>query len=178
MSLKALPGQAGGRTATSRPPSTIVLRNIAAGLGVGPRQVVQLVEASDGRLVAEGAVWAAMVVGPEPAVKGGGAFAAGAVERAVGPAAQHGADEALGFAVGAGPVGPGAQVAQAHHAASDRVDGGAVGRAVVGHHPLDVDAVAAVERERALEERDRGGGLLIGEHLDVGQAGSVVDADV
>src|SRR3954447_16663269 len=42
----------------------------------------------------------------------------------------------------------------------------------------DLLAVAAVERERALEERDRGGGLLIGEHLDVGQAGSVVDADV
>jgi hypothetical protein len=33
-------------------------------LGVRPREVVQLVEASDGRLVAEGAVWAAMVVGP------------------------------------------------------------------------------------------------------------------
>src|SRR3954454_3929358 len=36
----------------------------AAQLGVGPSQVVQLVEAADGRLVAEGPVWAAMVVGP------------------------------------------------------------------------------------------------------------------
>jgi hypothetical protein len=36
----------------------------AAALVVEPRQVVQLVEASDGRLVVEGAVWAAMVVGP------------------------------------------------------------------------------------------------------------------
>jgi catechol 2,3-dioxygenase-like lactoylglutathione lyase family enzyme len=33
-------------------------------LAVEPRQVVRLVEASDGRLVAEGSVWAAMVVGP------------------------------------------------------------------------------------------------------------------
>jgi hypothetical protein len=33
-------------------------------LAVEPRQVVQLVEASDRGLVAEGAVWAAMVVGP------------------------------------------------------------------------------------------------------------------
>src|SRR6185437_1225183 len=33
-------------------------------LGVEPRQVVQLVEAGDGRLVTEGAVSAAMVVGP------------------------------------------------------------------------------------------------------------------
>ena len=45
-------------------------------LAVGPSQVVQLVEASCGRLVAEGAVWSAMVVGPEPAVKGAGAFGA------------------------------------------------------------------------------------------------------
>src|SRR5215210_1450464 len=79
-------------------------------LDVGPSQVVQVVEVGDWGLVAEGAVWAAMVVGPEPAVKGGGAFSAGAVDRAVGPAAEHGADEALGFAVGARPVGLGAQV--------------------------------------------------------------------
>ena len=63
-----------GRLLPRRPPGQ-------RGLGVGPRQVVQLVEASDGRLAAQGAVWSAMVVGPEPAVKRGGAFAAGAVER-------------------------------------------------------------------------------------------------
>jgi uncharacterized membrane protein YbhN (UPF0104 family) len=45
-------------------------------LDVGPSQVVQLVEAGGRGLVAEGAVWAAMVVGPEPAVKGCGAFSA------------------------------------------------------------------------------------------------------
>jgi hypothetical protein len=39
---------------------------------------------------------------PEPAVKGFGAFAAGAVDRAVGPAAEEGADEAFYFAVGSG----------------------------------------------------------------------------
>src|SRR4051794_19727910 len=39
-----------------------------------------------------------MVVAPEPAVKGCGALGRGAVDRAVGPAAQHRADEALGLA--------------------------------------------------------------------------------
>ena len=63
-------------------------------------------------------------------------------------------------------------------AASDRVDRGAVGGAVVGDQPLDGDAVARVERDRAVEERDDGGGLLVGEHLGVGQAGAVVDRDV
>ena len=64
-------------------------------------------------------------------------------------------------------------------AAGDRVDGGAVGRAVVGDQPLDGDAVgwrsSATARRR---NADRGGGLLVGEDLDVGQAGGVVDRDV
>ena len=54
----------------------------------------------------------------------------------------------------------------------------AVGGAVVGHHALDLDAVGGVEGDRAAQERDRGRGLLVGEDLDVGQAGGVVDADV
>ena len=41
-----------------------------------PRQVVQLGEASEGRLVAEGAVSSAVIVGPEAAVECGGAFGA------------------------------------------------------------------------------------------------------
>ena len=41
-----------------------------------------------------------------------------------------------------------------------------------------VDAVAGEERERAAQEPDRGGGLLVGEHLGVGQPGAVVDRDV
>src|SRR3954447_22366653 len=105
-------------------PSGRQQRDLKAGqLAVGPRQVVQLVEAGDRGLVAEGAVWAAMVVGPEPAVKGCGAFGVGAIDRAVGPAAEEGADKALCLAVGARPVGPGAQVPEAHRAAGERVDG-------------------------------------------------------
>ena len=40
------------------------------------------------------------------------------------------------------------------------------------------DAVGGVEGDRAAQEADRGRGLLVGEHLDVGQAGGVIDADV
>src|SRR5215218_4063506 len=119
-----------------------------------------------------------MVVVRKPAVKGCGAFAAGAVERAVGPAAEQGADEAFGFAVGARPVGPGAQVADAERAAGEGVDRRAITGAVVGHHGLDGDAVAGVERDRALQESDGRGRLLIGEDLDVGQPGRVIDADM
>src|SRR6266567_3784859 len=54
-----------------------------------------------------------MVVVPEPAVKGGSAVGACAVDRGVGPAVEEGADEALGFAVGLGSARLGAQVADA-----------------------------------------------------------------
>ena len=64
-----------------------------------------------------------MVVGPEPAVKGAGAFAASAVDGAVGPAVEKGADEAFGFAVGLGAVGAGSEVFDPEPTAGDRMDG-------------------------------------------------------
>ena len=76
-------------------------------------------------------MFAVMVVVPEPAVKGCGAFLACGVDRAVGPAAQEGADEAFGFAVGLRSVRAGAEVADRECAARDRVDGGSVSAAVV-----------------------------------------------
>src|SRR4029450_10414428 len=113
-----------------------------------------------------------------PAVKGCGALGTGAVDSAVGPAAEQGADEALGLAVGLGAVGAGAQVADAERAAGDRVDGRAVGGAVVGQQALDLDAVALEESERPAQERDRRGCLLVREHLRVGEPGALVDRAV
>jgi hypothetical protein len=87
-------------------------------------------------------------------------------------------DEALGLAVGLRPVSARAQVAQARRAASERVHRGPVGAAVVGHHALDAHAVGGEEPQRATQERDRRHRLLVGEHLDVGQPGGVIDGDV
>jgi hypothetical protein len=58
------------------------------------------------------------------------------------------------------------------------VGGRDVGGAVVGHQSLHLDPVGAVEADRPPQEADRGGRLLVGQDLDVGQAGGVVDADV
>jgi hypothetical protein len=119
-----------------------------------------------------------MVIGPEPAVKGCGAFLAVVVDRAVGPAREHGADESLSLAVGLGPVGPGAEVANAQAAAGDRVHGGAVGGAVVGHQLLDRDPVAAIERGGAAQKADHGGASFVSEDFGVGEAGAVVAGDM
>src|SRR4051794_9739352 len=110
-----------------------------------------------------------MVVVPEPAVKGAGAFLACAVDRAVGPAVEHGADEAFCFAVCLWPVGPGSEVFDAEVAAGDRVDDAAVAGAVVGEDPFDRDAVAAVVVGGPLQEGGGGRGFLVEEHLGVGE---------
>ena len=70
-------------------------------------------------------------------------------DRTVSRAAEQGADEAFGLAVGAGPVGPGAEVFDPERPAGDRVDRRAVGGAVVGQHRFDADAVAGEVRDRA-----------------------------
>jgi enoyl-CoA hydratase/carnithine racemase len=52
------------------------LGDFVGSLAVRPGEVVQLVEASDGRLVADGAVWSSAIVEVDPAREGGGAFGA------------------------------------------------------------------------------------------------------
>src|ERR671924_540199 len=119
-----------------------------------------------------------MVVVPEPAVKGGGAFAARAVDRAVGPAVEERADKALCLAVCLRPVGTGASVADAQPPAGECVHKAAVTGAVVAEDGLDDDPVASVEDDRALEETRGGACLLVFEDLGVGETAVVVDGDV
>jgi hypothetical protein len=54
----------------------------------------------------------------------------------------------------------------------------AIGIAVVGHDPLDLDAVAGKPGARPLEEGNRAGLALVGEDLGSGQARGVIDRDV
>jgi hypothetical protein len=86
--------------------------------------------------------------------------------------------EALGLAVGARRVGPGAQVAEPGIGAGAAEVVRTVGRAVVGHDPLDGDAVAAEPAERPVEEGDGAGLALVGENLAVGEPCGIVDRDV
>src|SRR6516164_7359446 len=106
-----------------------------------------------------------MVVVPKPPVKGRGALFAVAVDRAVGPTAQHRANEALSLAVGLGTVGTGAQVADAKRPASQSVNHRAVTRAVVREQLMHGHPVSFKEDDGASEEGHDGGGLLIGQDL-------------
>jgi len=118
------------------------------------------------------------VVALQPTGEGGRPLRRGAVDGRVGPLAQHRADESLRLAVGLGSARPGADVADAERPAGERMGDRDVGGSVVGHQPLHRDPVRAVEGHRPSQEADRGGRLLVGQDLGVGEAGGVVDADV
>jgi hypothetical protein len=119
-----------------------------------------------------------MVVVMDPAVKGCGAFVACAVDRSVGPAGEHGADEAFGFAVCLGAASSGAEVFDPESPAGDRVDDGYVSGAVVCEDAFDGDPVAAEETKSADEEAGSSDCFLVWEHFGVGEAAVVVNGDV
>lgn len=96
----------------------------------------------------------------------------------VGPCAQGGLDEALGFAVGLGGVGLNAQVLEAVPGAGFAEGGGAVAAAVVGHDPLHAHAEGGLIGERAVQGHDGSVALLVGPDVGIGHAGVVVDADM
>ena len=72
-------------------------------------------------------------------------------------------------------MGTSAQVPEAELSTGDRVHGRDVGRAVVGQHPLDSNPALGKPRRGAAQEGDRGLAALVGQDLDLGEAGGIVD---
>src|SRR4051794_9751937 len=113
----------------------------------------------------------ALVWGGEGRGGGGGVFkrreaGAGRAEGEAGPV------------LGRGRSTRSAEVADLQSAAGDRVQDRAVAGSVIGQEPLNANAVGAIERDGALEEGGDGGGFLVVENFDIGQAGAVVDRDM
>jgi hypothetical protein len=89
------------------------------------------------------------------------------------------ADEALGFAVRLGPARPGSEVPDAL-GAEELGEGPRlrVRHRVVGHEPLDPDAVVSEEGERLPNEADRARRELVGPDGHERQPRGIVDRDV
>jgi hypothetical protein len=98
--------------------------------------------------------------------------------RGIGPLAQSGLNEALGFAVGLRRVRASAAVFEAHLKTNAAKAVGAIAAAVIGEQGADGDAVASEEVKGISEEGNGGVGFLIGEDLSEGQARVIVDSDV
>lgn len=97
---------------------------------------------------------------------------------AVGPFAQECLDKAFCLAVGLWGVGPGEDVADGKPAQRLGEAAGTVGAAIVGHHPLGLDAPIREPAQRPQKEAGGGGLALVAQHLDIGQARRVIDGDM
>src|SRR3954454_3007805 len=106
------------------------------------------------------------------------ALVGGIVCAGIGPFAQGRLDEALDLAVGFWGVGPGALVSDAQATQGLGVAPGFEGGPVVGHDPLDRDAVALEETQGVEQEGEAGAALLAGADLGVGEPGVVVDGQM
>ena len=123
-------------------------------------------------------MWTPVVVEAEIRAERGRPPRRAAIGRAVRPLAQQRLDEALGFAVGLGTVGPGEAVAHATARQTAANAPGAIGHRVVGQQPADADAPPPKPGQRALEKRGTGGRIVGREHLGIGQPRRVIDRDV
>src|SRR3954453_1905318 len=118
------------------------------------------------------------VVSVQPDRQRSGAVIRGGVGLSVGPFAQGGLDEALGFAVCLGRIGLGPDVLEAEIAAGAAEGLGAIAGTIVGHHTGNRDAEVRVVGDRGPEEGDRALLFLVRKDLREGDPGGVVDADV
>ena len=120
-----------------------------------------------------------VIVGGEPRGQGAESAGVGAIQAGVGPFVDQGLDEALGLAVGLGPIGARDQVAEAQLAARGLEGAGlGVGPGAIRHHGLDGHPALAEKGVGLGEEMRRGGTPLIGVGPDEGHAGAVVHSHV
>lgn len=102
----------------------------------------------------------------------------GLVRHDVGPFRQESFDETLGLAVGLWRIGLGADGFQIQCPTGLSPVAGAVGGAVVREDPSACDPLLREPADCPGQEPNGRRSLLVGEHLDVGQAGGVIDGDV
>jgi len=147
-------------------------------LAVSSQQIVIADESADRWLAAKRPVSPVPIVVVEPAFERGGPLSRAVKRWAVRPLTEHGADEALGCAIRAGRVGPGAPMDEAVRAARCGKGTRPVAGAVVTEDAVHADAAAPEPRHGAAHEAADRGARLIGQDFGVRHARAVVDADM
>src|SRR2546422_2788404 len=132
-------------------------------LAVSSQQIVIADESADRWLAAKRPVSPVPIVVVEPAFERGGPLSRAVKRWAVRPLTEHGADEALGCAIRAGRVGPGAPMDEAVRAARCGKGTRPVAGAVVTEDAVHADAAAPEPRHGAAHEAADRGARLIGQ---------------
>ena len=123
-------------------------------------------------------MWPLEIVVAQPGAERPSAPPRAGIRDGIRPAPNERLDEALGFAVGLGPIRAGARQADAGPRGTLLKDATDKKPAVIGEHALDDDAAARKPADGPREERGRGRPVLIGQDLDIGGATVIVDGDV
>lgn len=135
-------------------------------------------EAADGWLAAQAAVRTVPVVLMNPRWQAGGSLPRMTIGPSIGPLAQGGLDKAFGFAIGLRSVIAGVQTLELVLLAHVNEELGVEYLAVVGQHPLDAYAKAAIVGQRVVQESGGTIGALSRPYLGKGHARVVIDGDV
>ncbi len=169
-----------GRLWRSLPqPAAPVVTGSRSGRSNGPfgrTKQLGLAEPGSWRTVGQGGVWPLGIVMVKPRHQRHAALLRTGIGARVGPLAQAGLDKPLGLAVGARRIWPGAFVFKAGRRDRRAESLAEIGRTVVGHNPLDGDAVPGKPAKGALEKAHRASLALIRQDLTVGQPRRVIDA--
>src|SRR4029453_13258172 len=115
------------------------------------------------------------VIAMQPFWQIGGSFARMAISSSIGPFAQCGLNEPLGFAIGAWRVKPGEDMPQAPTATDRCKRQRAKHPGVVRHDATYPYAEVRVIARGVIEERRRASLALVGEHLDKPHARTIVN---
>ena len=108
----------------------------------------------------------------------GSAVVTGVIRAGIGPFPGDGLDEAFGFAIGLGSIGPGEAMSDAESETGGGEVFGAVGRAAVGEEAADINPMDLVEGDGLVEGAEDCGDFFVWGEAGEGEAGVIVDGDV
>src|SRR5687767_13003373 len=119
-----------------------------------------------------------LIVEAHPGWQSGAAFVGSGVGKCIGPFALQRLNEALRLAIGLRTVRSRAFGGDVHPATRLSRGAGAIGAAVVGEYPLNLNASAPEFAHRTQPEARRGVALLVGQDFDIAKPRTVVDGNV
>ena len=96
----------------------------------------------------------------------------------ISPFPESGLDKTFGFSVGARSVRTGEVMAQAEFNDGSAESAGAIAVTVVGEQAADGNAQGGVISDRSVQKGDSGSSREVGQDLDEGNAGVVIDGDM
>src|SRR6187401_2539327 len=137
-----------------------------------------LLETHPRRATTEARMRTTVVVKAEIGAERGRAPRRAPIRYAIRPLAQERLDEAFGFAVRLGPVGPRETMPQQPALTNRRKRAGTIDHRVVGHETAHADAAPAKPRQGPLQKRRGGGRIVSRNHLGIGEARRVINRDM